>query len=282
MNDLQILLLGSLSLGAPLILAAMGGYTSERGGVINIALEGKMLAGAAVFALIAQKSGSAVAGVAAAIAAAALMSLLHWMLTQSYRIDHIVSGMAINAIAFGGTNFLDKKFTDTSAAKPPLLPIEIYYAVALLLPFALALYARRTRGGLRLLAVGSDPGKARQMGVFPKRIRLVGLLATGVFCGIAGSLLVTTAGYFTDGMTAGKGFIALAALIIGGWRPIPAMLAALAFGLFQGLQIRYQGEPFLGMHVPRELWLSLPYIVTVIALAGFLGKSRAPAGLGKP
>lgn len=283
MSGITILLLSTLTLSAPLILAALGGYTSERSGVINIALEGKMLMGAAVTALVALGTGSAVLGLLAGIAAATALSLLHWAITQSFRVDHVVSGMAINAIALGGTNFFDKAFTDpTSSHEIAKFPLEVYYALALLLPLALWFVAKRTRPGLRLLAVGSDPDKARQMGLAPVRVRLYGLLATGVFCGLAGAMLVTNAGHFTDGMTSGRGFIALAALILGGWRPIPAAIACVGFGFATALQLELQGTELAGARIPSEAWQVLPYLVTVIALAGALGKSRAPAGLGKP
>ena len=283
MSFLGILLLSTLTLGAPLVLAAMGGFTSERGGVINIALEGKMLMGACVTALVGTATGSAWMGLLAGIAASTALSLFHWLITQSYRVDHVVSGMAINAVALGGTNFLDKAITNPSASHEiPRYPIEIYYGLALLVPLTLWFVAKHTRAGLHLLAVGSDPDKARQMGVSPGHVRFAGLLATGLFCGLAGAMLVTNAGRFTDGMTSGRGFIALAALILGGWRPLPAMLACVGFGFATALQLQLQGTPLMGATIPSEVWQILPYVVTVIALAGALGKSRAPAGLGKP
>jgi general nucleoside transport system permease protein len=281
--DILTLLGSTLILGAPLILAAMGGYTSERGGVINIGLEGKMLMAAVLTALVGAGTGSPWLGLTAGIGGAIVLSSLHWLLTQTYRMDHIISGMAINAIAFGCSNFLDKRFADPDRAEAlPVLPPILFQGIALLLPILVTVYALRTRGGLRLKAVGSDPDKARTMGVFPSRVRFFGLLATGVFCGIAGVLLVSNVRVFTDGMTAGRGFIALAALIIGGWRPIPTMIACLVFGLFWGLQIQLQGVVILGAEVPRELWMTLPYVATIVALAGFVGKIRPPAGLGKP
>lgn len=282
MSGLTILLLSTVTLSAPLILAAMGGFTSERGGVINIALEGKMLMAAAATALVGLGTGSALFGLLAGVGAAIVMSWLHWLITQVYRIDHVVSGMAINAIALGGTNFLDKAFTDPGhSGEIPKFPLEAYYVLAVLVPIGLWIAARRTRVGLHLLAVGSDPDKARQMGVAPMKVRLFGLSLTGVLCGLAGAMLVTNAGRFTDGMTSGRGFIALAALILGGWRPVPAALACIGFGFATALQLQMQGTELAGARIPSELWQVLPYVVTVIALAGALGKSRAPAGLGK-
>ncbi len=284
MPDLLLALLGStVTLSAPLILAALGGFFSERSGVINIALEGKMLAAACLAAIVGMNSGSALLALVAGIGAGVLMALLHFLLTQTYRVDHVVSGMAVNIIAFGGTNFLAEKFMqDTLTEKVPILPVWIYDALAFLLPVLLWAYIRYGRGGLRLLAVGNDPDKARQMGVSVVQVRLVSQLMTGVLCGIAGVLIVSTSRVFADNMTAGRGFIALAALIISGWRPVPTLIACVAFGLFQALQINLQGVKVAGIEMPPQFWQSLPYLVTVIALIGLVGKNRPPAGLGKP
>lgn len=276
------ILLGTVTLSSPLILAALGGFMSERSGVINICLEGKMLISACVTAIAGIATGNALLGLLAGIASSVLFGWLHWLLTQTYRMDHIVSGMAINALALGGTNYLDKRFTDPNRPVPmPLLPLEVFYGIALVLPLALAFYMRRTRGGLRLAAVGSDPEKARVMGVSPLAVRFYALTMAGVFTGLSGALIVTNAKWFTDGMTAGRGFIALAALILGSWRPIPAALACVVFGFFDALQFQVQGTPVLDVNVPPEFWSALPYIATIVAIAGFLGRSRPPAGLGK-
>lgn len=272
----------TLALSTPLILAALGGYTSERSGVINIGLEGMMLVAACASAIMGYQFG-AVAGLAGGLLAAIVMSLLHWLATQVYRIDHVVSGMAINCLAAGGTNFVFEKFSERNViGKVPALPIEIYYVAAIALPFVVALWVRHTQGGLRLLAVGSDPDKARLMGVIPIRVRLFGLLMTGIFTGLAGTMLSTYTGGFTDNMTAGRGYIALAALVLSGWRPIPSLLACVAFGFFSALRLKLEGTAPLGIELPSEAWAALPYVVTVIALAGLLGKRRTPAGLGKP
>jgi simple sugar transport system permease protein len=132
------------------------------------------------------------------------------------------------------------------------------------------------------MAVGSDPDKARLMGLQPSNVRLWGLLATGLFTGIAGVELVAYTGVFTDNMTSGRGYIALAALIIGGWRPIPAFIACVVFGFFSALRLQLQGTPLFGAELPPQIWASLPYLVTIVALAGLLGKNRTPAGLGRP
>jgi general nucleoside transport system permease protein len=272
------LLIITVALSAPLILAAIGGFASERAGVINIGLEGKMLMAAGGAAIGGIYYGPVV-GAGFGIASAVALSMLHWLATQHFRIDHIISGMVVNALALGGTRFLLQRFPP---ADVPHLNVQVYYLAAFLLPLLVYAYVRTTRGGLWLLAVGSDPGKARLAGIRPVNVRLLGLLATGVFTGLAGVQLISYTGQFTDNMTAGRGFIALAALIIGGWRPIPAALACLGFGFFSALRLVLQGTTIFGFSPPSELWAALPYLVTVIALAGFLGRSRTPAGLGKP
>lgn len=272
----------TLAMAAPLILAAMGGYTSERSGIVNIALEGKMLTAACTAALVSARFG-AVAGLFAALLAAILLSLLHYVATQKLSMDHVVSGMAVNAISLGGTNFANNKFANMdSTGMTPHLPAAFYYAIALLSPIGLWAYSKYVRGGLWLLSVGNDPDKARLAGIAPLRVRFAALVATGVFTGLAGALIFTETGVFTDNMTAGKGYIALAALVLSGWRPLPAMIAGIAFGFFSSLQLQVQGTHFFGASLPAEAWAALPYIVTIVALAGFLGRNRTPAGLGKP
>jgi ABC-type uncharacterized transport system permease subunit len=271
-----------LTLSAPLVLAALGGLLSERSGVINIALEGVMLTAACVTAVVGVTTGSAVAGLGAGVGAAVVVSLLHAVLTQVYRIDHIVSGMALNVLAIGGTNFLAESMGDVSSEKVPVFPNPLYWTVALLATVAIALYIAKTRGGLRLLAVGNDPDKSRQMGVDPVKVRYLALAGTGVLAGLGGVLIVSNAQSFSDNMVAGRGFIALAALILGGWRPWPTLAACLLFGAFFALQLQLKGTPILGADIPTEAWTALPYVVTIIALAGFLGRSKAPSGLGKP
>jgi len=271
----------TIVLALPLLLGAMGGLTSERSGVINIGLEGMMLIAACACSLAGQKHGP-IAGLAAGIFAAIILALLHWLMTQVYRIDHVISGMAINAFGAGGSNFLFNRFYDTTqSASSPMLPIWIYKWIAFLVPIGMWIYLKKTRGGLHLMAVGNDPDKARLVGIQPLKVRFVALLATGIFTGLGGVALVTDTGIFTDDMTAGKGYIALAALILGGWRPIPAMLACIGFAFFSALRLQLEGNQHLPQ-IPSEAWSSIPYLVTIIALAGLLGKTKAPAGLGKP
>ena len=270
-----------IALSGPLILAAMGGFTSERSGVVNIGLEGLMLMSACVTALVSPSQGPWI-GVLAGVGSAVLLSMLHWLATQTYRIDHVVSGMALNAFAAGATNFLYGRFHDPNLASGiPTIPDVLFKVAAFGVPLMLTVYLSITRGGLRLLATGNDPDKARLAGIGPLRVRFLALLATGVFAGLGGAMIISETGIFTDNMTAGKGYIALAALILGGWRAVPTLVACLAFGFFSALRLQLQGSPLLGVQLPSEAWASLPYVVTLLALAGSFGKSRAPAGLGK-
>ena len=175
----------TIALASPLILAAMGGYTSERSGVINIGLEGMMLIAACLTAVIGIPYG-AVAGLGAAVVAATLLSSLHWLMTQKYAVDHVISGMGINAVAEGGASFVFGRFADPKhEGGVPHLSVWIYYGLALAVPIALWLYTRHTKGGLRMVAVGADPDKSRLMGLQPSRIRFLALLATGLFTGLA-------------------------------------------------------------------------------------------------
>lgn len=271
----------TLALSTPVILAAMGGLASERAGVINIGLEGLMLTSACVVAT-ASSSWGAGWGLLAGIIAAVVLSLVHWIATQFYRIDHVISGMAVNALALGGTNYLFGRFSESvGSADMPHFDYRAYIVFGLLVPFLAALYLSKFRGGLWLLAVGNDPDKARLAGLNPVKIRLAGLTVTGVLTGIAGAMLVSYTGVFTNEMTAGRGYIALAALILGGWRPLPAFGGCLAFGLLSAIRLQFQGETVWGIQPPSQLWASLPYLATVLALAGFVGKLRTPSGLGK-
>lgn len=281
MNNLLLLLGSTVVLGSPLVLAAMGGLLSERSGVMNIALEGKMLAAACLTAVVSSVSGNPWFGVAAGVGAAIALSMVHALVTQYFKADHIVSGMGINALAAGGTSLLVKGIVDRDGAPPSVfLPVAAYWAMALCSVVYLAWYLVRTRGGIRLMAVGNSPSKSRQMGLDPVRVRIVSLVATGLLCGLGGCLIVSNAGSFTDGMTSGRGFIALAALILGGWRPLPALAGCLAFGATEALQLQLQGMPLMGATIPTEAWNALPYLATLVALVFRRGRGGVPAGLG--
>lgn len=279
--DLITLGASTLTFAAPLILAALGGLCSERSGIINIGLEGKMLGAACATGMVGQASGNAALGLAAGLITAILLSLAHWMFTQNFRMDHIVSGMAINALSAGGTSLIAKtRGADFAGREMAALPVFAFWILAFTAVVAVWYILRGTRPGLRLLAVGNDPDKSRQMGVVPERVRFSALIATGLMTGLAGALIVSNAGGFTDGMTSGRGYIGLAALILGGYHAFPVLAACLFFAFLQALQIQFQGTDGFAAAVPVEFWQALPFIATLVALALF-GKSRAPSGLGQ-
>lgn len=264
-----------------LMLAALGGLFSERSGVINIALEGKMLAGACFSALVSANTGNPLFGILAGVLAAIMLSLVHYALTQLYDLEHILAGMAINLLAFGVTNFVAKKFMETGP-RATFYPVMIFVGMAMIAT-ALSWFALyRTRAGLRILAVGNHPGKSRQSGINPLDVRFRSLIVTGVLSGLSGCLIVSNSGNFTDMMTAGRGFIALAALILGGWRPVQTAIACIGFAAFEAIQIQLQGRPVFGVELPAAIWSMMPYLITLITLMGFVGKTKAPSGLGQP
>jgi simple sugar transport system permease protein len=293
LNGLIVLVVSALSLASPLILAALGGIVSERSGIMNIALEGKMLVAACLTALVGTATHSAWLGLGAGLLGSVLLSVLHWWLSVGFQIDQVVSGMGINALALGATSFLDKRFGELTSSEMPQLGkwglhlgpatlfVSVYFVLAYAAPFLLNSWLGRTRPGLRLLATGNAPEKARLAGLDTSRIRLRALILTGLLAGLAGVLIVDNPGRFTDGMTAGRGFIALAAVIIGGWRPLPTMVACLAFGAFDSLQIALQGTSVMGVTIPPQFWQSLSYVAAVVVLAGFLRQTRPPHGLGQ-
>lgn len=285
----------------PLILAALGGLMSERVGVINIGLEGKILMGAFAAALGTLLTGSLWIGLACAVLVGLTLALIHAVATQELRTDHIVSGVAINLLALGLSTYLFRQIivpreeAGESSVVPtfgavrlgglenlPFLKDQTWLTLmALALPFVLLVLLTRTRWGLRVNAVGNDSMKARMMGVPVKRLRYLGVLWSGVLASLAGAFLVLAAtGQFRENMSAGRGFIALAALIFGRWHPLGAAGAALGFGFFEALQMRLQGQPLFGVQLPTDLLLMLPYLLTVIALMGLLGRMKPPSDLG--
>lgn len=268
---------------APLVLGGLGALASERSGVINIGIEGKMLFAAWAAAFGGLVSGNPVVGLVCAVLAATVVSQAHWALTQLFGIDHVISGMGLNAVAAGATSLLSKTLLAPYAgAKAAALPLPFFWVAAVLAALGAAFVLHRTRGGLHLLAVGHDPDKARQAGLRPVAVRFKALLFTGLLAGLAGALLISNARGFTDNMTSGRGYIALAALILGGWRPWPTFAACLLFGFADALQLQFQGTPLWGASIPVEAWQCLPYVATVVALAAKWGGTKAPAGLGRP
>lgn len=314
-DTLIILLQSTVRLSVPLILTALAGLYAERAGVVDIGLEGKMLAAAFAGACAAAVTGSASLGLLSAVLVSVSLSLVHGYASISQRGNQIVSGVAINFIAFGATVILGQAWFAQGGRTPALsgdsrfqtvtlpfaeavkdVPIlgSIYnnllsghyvmtYVAFAMVPFTWwVLY--RTRFGLRLRAVGENPAAVDTAGISVVWLRYRGVICGGILCGFAGAYLslAMNAG-FVKGMSAGKGYIALAALVFANWKPKNILYACLLFGFLDALSIRMQGNPlpFIGQ-VPSQFMQALPYILTVILLAGFIGKATPPKASGIP
>jgi simple sugar transport system permease protein len=313
--EIASLLAATLRLAAPLVLAALGGLFCERAGVIDLGLEGKMLGAAFAAGATAAVTGSASLGLGAGIAVAILLALVHGYACITHHGNQVVSGMALNilvaglapvlALAWfqqGGNtpelsgaarfNAIDLPFAGDLAGVPVLgliatqlvsgQTLPVYLAIAAVPLSAIVLY--RTRFGLNLRAVGENPEAVETSGLSVPGLRYRALIVTGLFCGIAGAdlSLAQSAGFFRD-MTAGRGYLALAALIFGKWRPVPTLLACLLFAFADAAQTRLQGIALPGIGaIPVQFIQALPYILTVLLLAGFVGKARPPKAIGMP
>ncbi|KQY40628.1 MULTISPECIES: ABC transporter permease [Rhizobium/Agrobacterium group] len=305
----------TIRVSVPLIFAALAGLFTERAGVFDIGLEGKMLGAAFAAGAVAAVTGNVMMGLLAAILISVLLSLVHGYASITQRGSQIVSGVAINFIVAGSTVILGEAwfrqggrtpalsgdarfqtvtlpFADAVRDVPFLGPIYsellsghfiLTYVAFALVPFSWwILY--RTRFGLRLRAVGENPSAVDTAGISVIWLRYRAVICCGILCGFAGAYLsLAMSAGFVKGMTAGKGYIALAALIFAKWRPVNIMLACLLFGFLDALAIRLQGNPLpLIGQVPVQLMQALPYILTVILLAGFIGKAIPPKAGGVP
>jgi ABC-type uncharacterized transport system permease subunit len=282
------LIWSTIRLATPLVLAALGGLFSERSGVVNIALEGILLAGAFAAASVTWLSGSPWVGLMAGAAAGLLVALIHAVACIRFRADQVVTGTAINILMIGIPGFLSGALFQSSGSTPqipqenlmPWTPIVLAFAAVPLSWYALY----RTPFGLRLRAVGENPAAADAAGVSVARMRYAGVLLSGVLAGIGGAYLsIGQSSLFTRNMASGRGFIALAALIFGKWRPVQTMLACLFFGFTEAMTIQMQGVVKLpsGEDIPVQFIQMVPYVVTIVVLAGFIGHSRAPRALGQ-
>jgi simple sugar transport system permease protein len=293
------LLAAALRYATPLTFAALGGVVSERSGVVNIGLEGMMLTGAFFGAWGADITSSWFGGVVIGLLAGAVMGLLHAVFSVTLRADQIVSGTAINFLAVGITGFLFVKIYGTQGTPDDMpeipdvhLPIgwipfigealeqlNLLIWVALIMVALLSVFLFRTAQGLRLRSVGENPLAADTAGISPIRLRYYAVIASGAFAALGGVFLsIGFVHSFSQQMTAGKGFIALAAVIFGKWKPGGALAAALLFGFSSALAQR------LPVFSPTTavLFQALPYVLTLIALAGLVGRSRPPAADGIP
>ncbi len=283
------LIWSTMRLATPLVLAALGGMFSERSGVVNIALEGTMLAGAFSAAAVTYAVGNPWIGLLAGIGAGLLIAAIHALACIRYQANQVVSGTAINILMVGVPGFLSGAFFLSSGSTPQLpreqlIPNTPIVIAALMVPLSwYVLY--RTPFGLRLRSVGENPEAADAAGVSVERIRYTGVLLSGVLAGIGGAYLsIGQSSLFTRNMTSGRGFIALAALIFGKWRPLQTMLACLLFGFTEAVSIQMQGVVKLpsGEDIPVQFIQMVPYILTIVVLAGFIGHSRPPRAIGLP
>lgn len=293
--DALLALAGStLRLSIPLLCACLAGLWSERSGVVDIGLEGKLLVAAFAAATASFATGSAFIGLFAGIGASVLLSLVHGFASISQRGNQIVSGVAINMLAAGLTAVIGNAWYGQGGRTPPLEGAqrftEVLLGQSLLVWLSLALVPltwfvlAKTRFGLRLRAVGEKPAAVDTAGISVTGLRYTAVIIAGVFCGIGGAYIGTalSAG-FLPGMTAGKGFIALAALIFAKWRAWPALGACLLFGFLEALSLRLQGVDIPGIgEVPVQAIQALPYALTVILLAGFVGRAIPPRAAGQP
>jgi simple sugar transport system permease protein len=277
------LLFSAIRLATPMLLAALGGLYSERSGVINIGLEGLMLAGAFTAATVTHYSHNPWVGMLAAILAGVGVALIHAVACIRYRADQVVSGTAINILFLGVPALLSGALFQSTGATPQIPRGELLPLAPIVLAFALVPVTwwvlNRTPFGLRLRAVGENPEAADTAGVSVARVRYAGVLISGALAAIGGAYLSTgQSSLFARNMTAGRGFIALAALIFGKWRPVQTMLACLLFGVADALSIQMQGVS----QIPVQFIQIIPYVLTIVVLAGFIGHSRAPKALGLP
>ena len=291
---------GMLRFATPLIFGAMGGILSERSGVINIGLEGMMLIGAFFGIFGSDLVGSWVGGIAIALAAGAVMGLVHAFVSISLRADQVVSGTAINILALGITGYVfiyhyGDQGTPSEISRVPNVTLPVIEDVsffgeaigrmnlltwaALLLVPLLTLYLFRTRSGLRLRSIGEKPRAADSVGLPVVRTRYMAVVASGALAAVGGAYLsIALLGSFTENMTAGRGFIALAAVIFGGWRPWGALAGALLFGFSTALAQRLPAFS----ESTAVLFQALPYVLTLVVVAGVIGRSRPPAAIGVP
>ncbi|MFD1735881.1 ABC transporter permease [Bacillus salitolerans] len=310
LDILGLIIPAAIYSAAPLILTALGGVFSERSGVVNIGLEGLMLFGAFIGILttltteamlgdVAPWFGILVGGIVGG-----MFALLHALASITFRADQVVSGVAINFLAAGLSVFLIKKiynkgqtdFIDHRIYKRDIpflsdIPIigDLFFSsiyitsyIAIALAFIVWYVIYKTPFGLRLRSVGEHPMAADTMGIKVNRMRYIAVMLSGVFAGLGGAVYATSiSGNFTGGTISGQGFMALAAMIFGKWHPLGALGAALFFGLAQSLSITGESIPYL-KEVPKIYLTIAPYVLTILALAGFVGRAEAPKALGTP
>ncbi|UCD98882.1 MAG: ABC transporter permease [Chloroflexota bacterium] len=300
--NLTGMLVSSLVRATPIALASLSGIYSERSGVVNIGIEGMMLVGAFTSVVFASITGNMFVGIIAGVLSGVLLGALHSVLSIKYKVNQIISGTGIIILALGLTSYLQRailnNYPELNQPGPAIaaLPIPGLWQVPFLGPvlfnlspiiytlFALLIVTQvlmnNTRWGLRVRSVGEHPKAADTLGINVFRIRYISVLLSGAIAGLAGTYMsIGAAGRFNEGMTAGKGFLGLAAMIFGNWNPFGAFAGSLIFGFFDSWQEKLA---LLQVGIPVDLLGMAPYIATMIVLAGFVGRSRMPAADGQP
>jgi simple sugar transport system permease protein len=276
-----------IRIAVPYLFAASGGVIAERSGIISLGLEGYMLTGAFGATLGAHYTGSAWIGVLCGMLGALIFGLLHAVASIRYRADQVVTGIAINLLAIGVTRFFLKLAFASSSNSPRIAgfggdPVwhgfdnPLLWLGLLIIP-VLAFLMYRTPYGLRVRAVGEHPDAAASLGIKTSLVQYVAVAISGILAGLGGVFLALDQHQFTDQMTAGRGFIAVAAVIFGRWDPVRAALACFLFAAAETLQIQLQGNQL----IPSQFIEMIPYLLTIIALAGVVGRAVPPAALGK-
>lgn len=286
LNIISILFASTIRSATPLIFPALGGTFSERSGVVNIGLDGMMTVGAFSAVLVSYKTGSPLLGLFGAMMIGGLFGWLLAFLSIHFKANQVVVGTAINILAGSLTTFLLIEIwgkpgqTDNVSYFTPWGPFNMFTYLALILVAVSYYVLYRTPFGLRIRAVGEHPRAADTLGVNVYIMRYICVIISGILAGIGGaSLSIGSISLFKEGMVAGKGFIALAAMIFGKWHPIGAALACLFFGLADAIQTISMS---LGLNVPKEFLFALPYLLTMLAVSGVVGKATAPAADGVP
>lgn len=295
------LLAATLRFATPILLAALGEAVSQRSGILNVGVEGMMLAGAFFGAWAAVATGSPWGGLAAAILAGTALALVHAVLSITFRVDQIVSGIAIIVLGFGFSSY-GYRITLGQAFPSPSIPLFtridfgllgdipfvgrvffshhllVYAAFAMVLVVAWFLY--RTTWGLEVRAIGENPAAAEAVGISVQRVRFGACLFSGAMAGAAGAYLVLAhVGFFVENMVSGRGFIAVVCVVFGRWTPLGVLFAALLFGFADALQIRLQA---LYQDVPHQFFIILPHVLAIASLVVFAGRSRFPSALAIP
>lgn len=293
------LVVGAMKYATPVLLAGLGGLFGERSGVVNIGLEGTMLLGAFTAAVTTHYAGSPWIGLAAAVCVSTFISLLHAYCSIALKVDQIISGLAVNILAANLSVYLLVYLFDTKGKSPAVEPLpnvtipwlgdlpvigqlfgnqSLLTILAFVATIAVYFVLYRTRFGLHVFAAGENPQAAHVLGIKVNAVRYRSVAIGGVACGLAGAFLsISFLNFFSQNMTAGMGYIALAAIIFGRWNPIGVCLASLFFGLTNAIQIRIQGEGL----IPTEFVQILPYLLTILMVAGTFGKTLPPAASGK-